>query len=259
MTKNRPILVGNWKMNLNMQESSLLLNALAKEVKIHQGMDVVLAPSIFALQSLSLQINRRQFKLAAQNFFWRDMGSFTGEVSIAQLRGIVDYAFVGHSERRYNFGETDRDVRAKVQASLRSGVKPILCVGETISERANGETFDALNDQLIGGLANVTSEEIADVVVAYEPVWAIGSGEMAMPDDVAQAVKIIRNQIKELYGAKASETIRVIYGGSVTPNSADDYLRIDGVDGLFVGAASLNPADFSAIAEKVYQSMKGEE
>src|SRR5574344_2094544 len=213
MTKNRPLIVGNWKMNFNMQESSLLLEKLSKEVKIRQGMDIVLAPSMFALQSLSLQINRRQFKLAAQNFYWRDMGSFTGEVSIAQLRGIVDYALVGHSDRRYLFNESDRDVRAKVQAAIRSGVKPILCIGETIGEKTNGETRDAINDQLIGGLANVTSEEIADVVIAYEPVWAIGTGESAMPDDISEAVKIIRYQIKELYGAKAAEAVRVLYGG----------------------------------------------
>lgn len=259
MTKNRPLIVGNWKMNFNMQESSLLLDRLSKEVKIHQGMDIVLAPSLFALQSLSLQINRRQFKLAAQNFYWRDMGSFTGEVSIAQLRGIVDYALVGHSDRRYLFNETDRDVRAKVQAAIRSGVKPILCVGETISEKTNGETRDAINDQLIGGLANVTSEEIADVVVAYEPVWAIGTGESAMPDDIAEAVKIIRYQIKELYGAKAAEAVRVLYGGSATVNSADDYLRIPCVDGLVVGALSLNPADFANVIEKAYEIFKGSE
>ncbi|MGI6612756.1 MAG: triose-phosphate isomerase [Candidatus Nanosyncoccaceae bacterium] len=259
MTKNRPLIVGNWKMNFNMQESSLLLERLSKEVKIRQGMDVVLAPSLFALQSLSLQINRRQFKLAAQNFYWRDMGSFTGEVSIAQLRGIVDYALVGHSDRRHLFNESDRDIRAKVQAAIRSGVKPILCVGETIGEKTNGETRDAINDQLIGGLANVTSEEIADVAVAYEPVWAIGTGESAMPDDVAEAAKIIRYQIKELYGAKAAEAVRVLYGGSATVNSADDYLRVPGIDGLVVGALSLNPMDFAAIVEKAYETFKESE
>ncbi len=256
MTKNRPLLVGNWKMNLSMQESSLLLDKLANEVKIHQGMDVILAPSIFALQSLSLQINRRQFKLAAQNFYWRDMGSFTGEVSIAQLRGIVDYAFVGHPDRRYLFGETDRDIRAKVQAAIRSGVKPILFVGETMSERTSGEARDIINDQLIGGLTNITSEEIADVVVVYEPVWAVGTGELVMPDDVAEAVKTIRYQIKELYGVGASNAVRVLFGGSITPNSADDYLRISGVDGLVLGGASLKPSEFSAIVEIMFENIK---
>lgn len=256
MTKNRPIVIGNWKMNLSMQESSLFLHELAKTVKTRQKIDVVLAPSIFTLQSLSLQINRRQFKLAAQNFYWRDMGAYTGEVSIAQLRGIVDYGIVGHSERRYIFGENDKDIRMKVQAALRCGIKPVLCVGETIGERTAGETRDAINDQLISGLANVTSEELADLVVAYEPVWAIGSGKSAMPDDVAVAIKIIRQQIKQLYGAKAAQALRVIYGGSIKADTAGDYLNIEGIDGLFVGAASLNANDFNVIVEKAYATIK---
>lgn len=256
MTKNRPIIIGNWKMNLTMQESSLFLHKLAKTLKIRQKMDVVLAPSLFTLQSLSLQINRRQFKLAAQNFYWRDMGAYTGEVSIAQLRGIVDYGVVGHSERRHIFGETDKDIRMKVQAALRCGIKPVLCVGETISERTSGETRDVINDQLVGGLANVTSEEIAEVVIAYEPVWAIGTGESAMPDDVEAVVKIIREQVKQLYGAKASKEVRIIYGGSVKPDTAGDYLAISGIDGLFVGGASLNVNDFEAIVEKTYAMIK---
>ena len=251
MSQRRPIIVGNWKMNFTMQDASLYLHELAKIVKVRQGIDVILAPSIFTLQSLILQINRRQFKLAAQNFYWRDMGSFTGEVSIAQLRGIVDYGIVGHSERRYVFSETDKDIRAKVQASLRSGIKPILCVGETISEKTHGETKDVLADQLIGGLANVTSEEISDCVIAYEPVWAIGTGENAMPDDVSYAAKAIRNQIKQLYGNKASESVRVIYGGSITKDSAADYLKIPEIDGLMLGKVSLVANDFAEIVEKL--------
>ncbi len=256
MAQKRTLIVGNWKMNFTMQEASLYLHHLSETVKMHQNMDVVVAPAIFTLQSLSLQVNRRQLKLAAQNFYWRDMGSFTGEVSIAQLRGIVDYGIVGHSERRYVFHETDKDIRAKVQAALRSGIKPILCVGETIAEKTHGETKAVLDDQLVGGLANVTSEEIKDCVIAYEPVWAIGTGESAMPDDVAYAVKIIRNQIKELYGAKAANAIRVIYGGSVNQFSAADYLKIDGIDGLMLGKASLEAEAFSAIIEKAHEIKK---
>lgn len=256
MSKNRPIVIGNWKMNLSMQESSVFLHKLSKAVKTRQKMDIVLAPSLFALQSLSLQVNRRQFKLAAQNFYWRDMGSYTGEVSIVQLRGIVDYGIVGHSERRYIFGETDKDIRMKVQAALRVGIKPILCIGETIGERTAGETRDVINDHLISGLANVTSEEIADIVIAYEPVWAIGTGESAMPDDVEVAVKLIREQIKQLYGAKASKSVRVVYGGSLKADTAADYLEIPGLDGLFVGGASLNADDFNTIVEKVYATIK---
>ena len=256
MTKNKPLIVGNWKMNLSMQDSSLYLHKLAKAVKIHRGMDVVIAPSIFTLQSLSLQINRRQFKLAAQNFYWRDMGAYTGEVSIAQLRGIVSYGIVGHTERRNLFNETDKDIRAKVQAALRCGIKPILVVGENIIEKNEGETRDVISDQLVGGLANVTSEEIADCVIAYDPVWAVGTGEISMPDDIKQATKIIRMQIKELYGTKAAEAVRVIYGGGVNVNNASDYLKVPGIDGLMIGEASLSADDFSQIVEKAFELIK---
>lgn len=253
MASKETLIVGNWKMNLNMHEASLYLHQLAGLVKVRRDVEIVLAPTIFTLQSLSLQINRRQFKLAAQNLYWRDSGAFTGEVSATQLRGIIDYAIIGHSERRHIFGETDKDVRNKVQAALRNDIRPILCVGETTAERTYGETHDVLHDQLIGGLANVTSEELKDVVVAYEPVWAIGTGNNALPGDVTAAIKAIRNQIKHLYGKQASEDIQVLYGGSVTADSAADYLALAEVDGLLIGGASLDAYAFSEIIKKAHK------
>jgi len=153
----KKVIVGNWKMNLDMQESGIYLHKLSEKITAHRSMEIILAPSTFTLQSLSLQVNHRQFKLAAQNFYWRDHGAFTGEVAISQLRGIVQYALVGHSERRNIFYETDKDVRAKVAAALRNGIRPILCIGETSDERNYNETDIVLNDQLLGGLANVSS------------------------------------------------------------------------------------------------------
>lgn len=253
MARTKKLIVGNWKMNLNTHEASLYLNKLAGMVKVRRDVEVVVAPTLLALQSLSLQVDRRQFKLAVQNLYWRDHGAFTGEVSATQLRGVVNYAIVGHSERRHIFHETDKDTRNKVQAAIRNNIKPILCIGETAGERADGETDDVLHDQLVGGLANVTGDELDDVIIAYEPVWAIGTGNNAMPDDVKKAVKVIRNQIKHLYGAKASEGIRVLYGGSVKAESAASYLAIDGIDGLLVGGASLDAQAFSAIAEKAHE------
>lgn len=253
---NKKLVIANWKMNLNMHESSLFLHKLSESIAVHRKMETILAPSMFTLQSLSLQINHRQFKLAAQNFYWRDSGPFTGEVAISQLRGIVQYALVGHSERRYVFGETDKDVRAKVAAALRNNIRPILCIGETSEERNFGETDLVINDQLLGGLANVSSEEIDKVVIAYEPVWAIGTGDHAMPEDVEKAVRVIRSQIKHLYGQKPSEDVQVIYGGSIQPEFAADYLKINGVDGLLVGGASLSLEKFKQITEKVYETIK---
>jgi len=256
MSRDKKLIIGNWKMNLGVHESSLFLHRLASTVKIHRNLEVIIAPTMLALQTLSLQVNYKQFKLAAQNFYWRDHGAFTGEVSATNLRGIVQYGLVGHSERRHVFNETDKDTRAKVQAAIRNGIRPILCVGETTNERTAGETRDVIHDQLIGGLANITSEELSQVVIAYEPVWAIGTGKNAVPTDVTEAVVTIRHQLKHLYGAKAANEVQVLYGGSVTADSAADYLALDEIDGLLVGGASLDEKAFSTIVEKAYNSVK---
>lgn len=253
---NKKLVIANWKMNLNMQESSIFLHKLSEKVRTHRNLETILAPSTFTLQSLSLQVNHRQFKLAAQNFYWRDHGAFTGEVAISQLRGIVQYALVGHSERRHIFHETDKDVRAKVAAAIRNNIRPILCIGENADERNYGETDLVISDQLAGGLANVSSEDVEKVVIAYEPVWAIGTGVNANPEDVRKAVRTIRNQIKQLYGAKTAENIQIVYGGSIQPEFASDYAKIKGIDGLLIGGASLNAEKFSQIVEKVFETIK---
>ncbi len=258
MARDKKLIIGNWKMNLNVHDSSLYLHRLAHTVKIHRNVEVVIAPTILALQTLSLQVNLRQFKLAAQNFYWRDHGAFTGEVSATQLSGIVQYGIVGHSDRRHVFNESDKDTRAKVQSAIRNGIRPVLCVGETAGERTAGETNDVIHDQLIGGLANITSDELSEVIIAYEPVWALGTGNNAVPTDVIQATAAIRNQLKHLYGTKASQEVQVLYGGSVTPDNAADYLSIEGVDGLLVGGASLSEQSFAGIVEKAYARAKKE-
>lgn len=254
MAIDKTLIVGNWKMNLTAGEASLYVRELDDLVKIRRDVEVVLAPTALVLQPISLQINYRQFKLAAQNFYWRDSGAYTGEISAAQLRGLVQYAIVGHSERRHIFHESDKDIRAKVQAAIRNGIKPILCIGETAGERTVGETNDVLRDQLVGGLANITSEDLENVIIAYEPVWAIGTGDIALPRDVVAAVKTIHSQIAHLYGKKASDGLRVLYGGSVTAESAPDYLALEGIDGLLVGGASLNAREFSKIVEAAHHS-----
>lgn len=256
MARNRALIIANWKMNLGVHEASLYLHKLAKEVKAHRTVEVVLAPTMLAVQTLSLQVNLRQFKLAAQNIYWRDHGPYTGEVSASQLRGIVQYALVGHSERRHVFHETDKDTRAKVQAAIRNGILPVLCVGETAHERAAGETLDVIHDQLIGGLANVTSEDLENVIIAYEPVWAIGTGQNAVSQDVISAARAIRSQLKHLYGAKAADNVQVLYGGSVTEQSAGDYLALPEIDGLLIGGASLDHKTFSSIVEKAYAAWR---
>ncbi len=249
----KKLIIGNWKMNLNMQEASLYLHKLMEVLKPRRNIEVVVAPTTLTLQSLSLQINRRIAKLAAQNCYWRDHGAYTGEVPAAHLRGIADYVLIGHSERRYIFIESDKDIRLKVQAAIRNRLQPILCIGETAQERALGETRDVLADQLTSGLANVTAEELDRVVIAYEPIWAIGTGDNAKPVDVKKATQMIRQHVAHLYGKKAAEEVRILYGGSITVDSAADYLAISGLDGLLVGAASLDIHQFTEIIEKAHK------
>lgn len=252
MTLDKTLIVGNWKMNLNTHEASLYVHKLSNLVKVHRDVEVVLAPTLLVLQSLSLQVDRHQFKLAVQNLYWRDFGAFTGEVSATQLRGVVDYAIIGHSERRHIFHESDKDIRNKIQAAIRNDIKPILCIGETADERAHGEMRHVLSDQLVSGLANITSDDLEKITIAYEPVWAIGTGDNALPQDVVKAVKAIRSDIEHLYGVVASKAVRILYGGSVKAESAADYLAIDGINGLLVGGASLDAHAFSDIVSKAH-------
>lgn len=252
MTKT--LIVGNWKMNLNTHQASLYLHKLNSLIKPHRDVEAVVAPSMLVLQSLSLQVDRHKTKLAAQNCYWRDEGAFTGEVSATMLRGLVDYIIVGHSERRHVFGETNSDIRNKVQAVLRNKITPILCVGETATEHTDGETKHVLHDQVVSGLANVTSDEIDQIVIAYEPVWAIGTGKFASPEDVAEAVKTIRHQISSLYGREASQKVRVLYGGSVDGANAGQFLNLPGIDGLLIGGASLKADVFTDIIQQAARS-----
>jgi len=251
----KTLIVGNWKMHLNVQQSSLLLRRLALNIRPHHDVEVVIAPSMLALQPLSLETDHRRFRLAAQNACSVDEGAYTGEVSFAMLRGLVDYAIVGHSSRRLYFGETNKDVRAKVQAAVRSGIRPIVCVGETKKERDSGETKAVLYDQLITAVANHTSAEVERIVIAYEPVWAISTFDAIppKPQQIFEAVDFIKAQVTDLYGQRAGANVRVLYGGSVTGDDARRYLELEGVDGVLVGAASLNYHQFSAICHVAHQ------
>lgn len=259
---SKTLIIGNWKMNLDIHQASLYVHQLTEKLLEHDGVEVVLAPPNLALQTLSLQAKRRQFKLCAQNVYFQDHGAYTGEISATMLRGLVNYVLVGHSERRHIFGETDKDIRAKVQAVLRNELTPVLCIGETAEERANNETKHVLHDQLTGGLANVTSEDMKHVVIAYEPVWAISNGKdfdnhtTPTPDDLEKVRDIIRHHIDSLYGEATEKKVRILYGGSANADNAAAYLAVKGIDGLLVGGASLKLNDFTAIVTTA-QSLKG--
>jgi len=247
------LIAGNWKMHLNASQASLLVHRLQERVRTHRDIEVVLAPPMLTLQPLSMQIDRRKFRLAAQNAYYKDEGAFTGEVSFTMLRDLVHYVIVGHSERRMYFGENLEMIRDKVQAAIRNDISPILCVGETHEERKLGETKQVLHDQVTTALSNLTPDEVQAVVIAYEPVWAIGAGDPAKPQQIQEAVDFIRHQVEELYGAKTSSLVRILYGASVEPEFVGGILSLRGVNGLLVGGASLNPYKFASIVDAAYR------
>lgn len=247
------LIVGNWKMNLDVGQASLLVHRLHERVRVHRHIEVVLAPNMLALQPISLQIDRRKFRLAAQNAYFHDAGAYTGEVSFTMLRELVHYAIVGHSERRMYFNEDLPMIRSKVAAAVRNGISPILCVGETQHERKEGFTKRVIHDQVTTALRDLTAREVVDVVIAYEPVWAIGAGEPAKPYQIEEAIQAVRHNVVELYGERVGKSMRVLYGASVEPEFVGGILAIPGVDGLLVGGASINPYQFTGIIDAVYR------
>ncbi len=254
MTK-RTLIVGNWKMHLNTAQASLLLHRLHERIKIYRNIEVVLAPSMLVLQPLSLQIDRRKFRLAAQNAYPKDEGAFTGEVSFTMLRDLVHYVIIGHSERRIHFNEEYALIRDKVAACVRNEITPILCVGETHVERKSGHTKRIIHDQVVTALSNLTAREVGEIVIAYEPVWAISTfgGELAKPTQAKEAMDYIRKIIEDLYGKKVSKNIRILYGGSIDEQIARGYLELEGCDGVLVGGASINYHKFSGIVSAAYR------
>jgi len=250
----KKLIVANWKMHFTVGEASLYLHKLQEKVaNTRKTTEVVLCPNMLTLQSLSLQVDRRKFRLGAQNCYFQDEGAFTGEVSATMLRSLVDYVIIGHSERRHIFNEDNKLIAQKVQAVVRNGLQPILCVGETRQERADGDTAHVLHDQVTAGLSNITSAEINHVVIAYEPVWAIGTGEFDKADDAVQAIRSIRKNVESMFGKKASQEIRVLYGGSVNGDEAGGYLVAEGVDALLIGGASLKADVFAGIVARTHE------
>lgn len=252
---NRTLVVANWKMHLDTHQASLLVHRLHQHVQTHRDIEVVLAPSMLTLQPISLEIDRRRFRLSAQDGYPKDDGPYTGEVSFAMMRELVHYAIIGHSARRVYFNESLELIRDKVEAAVRNGITPILCIGETKEERNAGETKQVIHDQLTTALANITSDDIEHMVIAYEPIWAISTfeAEVARPDDMQKALDYIRYQVKELYGERAAQAVRVLYGGSVDEHDARAYLELKGCDGVLVGAASLNYKQFTGIVDGAHR------
>jgi triosephosphate isomerase (TIM) len=244
-----PFIAGNWKMHKTVAEAERFIQALLPRVAAVDGVEIVVCPPFLALQALVDSARGSQVGIYAQTMHEADQGAFTGEVSAAMLAEIdVDGVILGHSERRQLFGETDRALQLKVPKALETGLVPILCVGETEEERERGETERKLRHQVQEALDKVPVERLADVVVAYEPVWAIGTGLTATPEQAQEAIAFVRALI-ENRDKDAAEQVRILYGGSVKTDGAAELLALPDVDGALVGGASLDPGDFATIVE----------
>lgn len=247
-SKRIPYVCGNWKMHNTIGEAIALVDALVPLVETLGAVEVGIAPPFTALHAVSKRIEGSRLKLSAQDVYFEAQGAYTGQISVAMLKdvGCVS-AIVGHSERRSLFGETDEGCGRKVGALLRGGLGAILCVGETLAERDQNRTLEVVSRQLVAGLAEVTPERAAGVVVAYEPVWAIGTGRTATPAQAEEVHAHLRSVISERLGGEVASAMRIQYGGSVKPENARDLFIQPNIDGGLIGGASLKAEHFAAI------------
>jgi triosephosphate isomerase len=241
-----PIIAGNWKMNTLRGEALDLARGIRERCDAVANVEKIVCPPFIFLHAVREAIEGSSVRLGAQNMFWEERGAFTGEISVTQVAEVAEYVIVGHSERRQHFGETDATVNRRVKAALAHGLKPIMCVGETLDQRNAGETGEVLVRQTRGGLDGVTMS--AEFVIAYEPVWAIGTGLAADGITAEEAISLIRRTVQDVAGAVASD-VRILYGGSVTPDNIAEFMDQPDIDGGLGGGASLKPESFTAMVE----------
>jgi triosephosphate isomerase len=242
------IIAGNWKLNLAEKEAVELVPTLRNNLIDFDAVDIVVCPTFIVLPVVHDVLLDSNIALGAQNTFWEDSGAYTGEVSVPLLKDIgVQYVIVGHSERRQYFGETDETVNKKIKAVLAHGLTPIVCVGEVLKERESNKTFEVIEKQCTGGFAGLTAGEIEKIIIAYEPVWAIGTGKTATPGQAQEAHHFIRTLLAKMHDNDVAQTIRVQYGGSVKPENSAELMSQPDIDGALVGGASLNADSFSEI------------
>jgi len=249
MNPNRkPIIAGNWKMYKTAAEALALVNALKAELLVVKDVEVVICPPFTALYAVSTILQDSNIQLGAQNVHWEKEGAFTGEISAGMLKELsVRNVIVGHSERRQYFAETDETVLKRTLAALEFGLTPIVCVGERLEDREGGKTEAVLIGQFQKGIAGLTAAQFAKIVIAYEPVWAIGTGKTATPEIAADAHRAIRAEVRAKYGKEAADAIRILYGGSVKPDNAKVLMAQPEIDGVLVGGAALDPVGFASI------------
>lgn len=248
----RPIIAGNWKMFKTIGETRAFFDSLIPETQNVEHCDIVVAPPFTALAAAVEEADGTRVAISAQDVFWKTDGAFTGEISPKMLVDIgCAYTIIGHSERRQFFGETDETVDQKTRAAITLGLSAIVCVGETIDERDSGQAVNVVRRQILNGIGHLTSSDLSRIIVAYEPVWAIGTGRTATPEVAAEMHAEIRKILADIYGAAAADGMRILYGGSVKPDNISALMGKEDIDGALVGGASLDAASFAAIIKYV--------
>jgi triosephosphate isomerase len=242
-----PVIAGNWKCNLRLNSAFELVTALRERIDGVEGVEKIVCPPFVLIPSVEVVLATTSIRVGAQDAHWEDDVAATGEVGPKQLAELVDYVIIGHSERRQIFGETDEMVNRKLRASLAAGLQPVICVGETGEEREAGKTEEVLVRQTAAGLRDVGLPD--GFIIAYEPVWAIGAGLAATSADAAAAIARIRREVAAMCGEAKAESVRILYGGSVTPGNITEFMEQEGIDGALVGGASLKAESFSGIVE----------
>ena len=250
MKNRKPMVAGNWKMNKTLGEAAELLEALKPELMGIETVDLVVCTPYIDLPLANETLDASNIKVGAQNLHWEASGAYTGEVSAPMLKDLCEYVIIGHSERRAMFGETDETVNKKVVAALGSGLLPIVCVGETLEENEARQTEAVVDRMVREGLKGLTAEEAAKIVIAYEPVWAIGTGKTATPEQANDVHKnVVRPILREMFGKEVGNGMRILYGGSVKPGNAAELFGQSDIDGGLIGGASLKSADFVGIVQ----------
>ena len=241
----KPVIAGNWKMHNTISEALDLVRGVKFQVEGVMDVEIIVSPVYTALASVAAELKGSNINVASQNIFWEEKGAFTGEIAPNMITDAgCSHAIIGHSERRQYFGETDETVNKRVKASLAAGLIPILCVGETLEERDAGNTIAVVEAQIKGGLVDISAEDMAKIIVAYEPVWAIGTGKTATPDMAEDVHKQIRSIVSEISDAAIADGTRILYGGSVKPENVDELMAQPDIDGALVGGAALKADSF---------------
>ena len=248
MTNRRPLMAGNWKMYKTPEEAAETAGQLVERVADAGDVDIMIAPTFTALAPVFKVIQNSPVTLGAQNLFWENEGAYTGEISAPMLKSVgCQYCIIGHSERRQYFGETDETVNKRIQAAIRAGLKPVFCVGETEKERESEQTFSVLDKQVKNGLKGLALDQLKTLIIAYEPVWAIGTGKTATDGQAQEVHQFIRSLMKKNFDTALSDSIRILYGGSVKPDNIEGLMSMPDIDGALVGGASLDAESFSQI------------